>query len=188
MAKPPEQLQEFLEKEKDRMYRIAWKMCGNPEDAEDVLQETALKALKSWDSFRGDSRISTWMYRIASNTCLSKQRKRNRETISPEEIEKLTAEDAFFQLQPNDDWSKDPLTQTLNSELRVTLDEAIARLPDIYRIVFVMRDIEGFSGEETAKALGISLSNVKVRLHRARMFLRQELEDYVLMRQEVTHA
>ncbi|MBN1356776.1 sigma-70 family RNA polymerase sigma factor [bacterium] len=177
MTKPMELLQKHLEEEKDKMFRIAWKMCGNSDDANEILQETALKALKNWDQFRGDAQISTWLYRIASNTCFSRQRKRSRDPV-------LSADLAEFDRDPAADsvpvdWSSDPLTQVINDELRDHLDRAIGRLPDLYRIVFLMRDVEGFSGEQTAEALDISVSNVKVRLHRARMFLRNELEQYI---------
>ena len=176
---PAEVLKKHLENEKDKMFRIAWKMCGNPEDAQEVLQETALKALKSWDKFRGEAQISTWLYRIASNTCLSKQRKKMVTLVDSDQLDFLSQESNFGDLAVVNDWSQDPLTQTLNDELRVSLDEAIMKLPEMYRLVFLMRDVEGLSGEQTAEALEISVSNVKVRLHRARIFLRQNLEDYV---------
>jgi RNA polymerase sigma-70 factor, ECF subfamily len=179
MPQSREILKEHLEKEKDRMFRIAWKMCGNPDDANEVLQETALKALKNWDQFRGEAQISTWLYRIASNTCISKQRKKSHQSISPEELADVPREAAGLTSPLISDWSNDPLAQTLNDELRAVLDCAILKLPEPHRLVFLMRDIEGMSGEETSKALNISQTNVKVRLHRARIFLRDELAEYV---------
>lgn len=185
MSKPPKLLKEHLENEKDRMFRIAWKMCGNPDDAQDVLQETAVKALKNWHQFRGDAQISTWLYKIASNTCLSKQRKQSRETVDPELLEKLSQGFHGDAMLTVNDWSRDPLELTLNDELRESLDKAILKLPEVYRLVFLMRDVEGMSGEETAKALGITPTNVKVRLHRARLYLRNELNDYMIAHDEV---
>ncbi len=179
MSQPTEVLKQHLEKEKDKMFRIAWKMCGNPEDAQDVLQETALKALRSWHQFRGESQISTWLYRIASNTCLSRQRKKSLEFVDPSILEGLPHDPESSIMPQLLDWSGDPLTKALNDELRSKLDQAILKLPELYRMVFIMRDVEGMSGDHTAKTLGISLTNVKVRLHRARMFLRNELEQYV---------
>jgi RNA polymerase sigma-70 factor, ECF subfamily len=174
-----EVLKEHLEKEKDKMFRIAWKMCGNPEDAEEIIQETALKALKSWDQFRGESQISTWLYKIASNTCFSKQKRRKNEIVFSQELDGLPKE-LHDQTAVNiTDWSQDPLTHVLNDELREVLDRAIMKLPEMYRIVFLMRDIEGLSGDQIAQILGISTTNVKVRLHRARIFLRDELAEYV---------
>lgn len=184
MPKSPEKLQKHLEEEKDKMFRIALHMCGNPDEADDVLQETALKALKNWNKFRGDSQISTWLYRIASNTCLTKKRKLSKVTVDVDQLENLSIHDDSSEMPKVDDWSKDPLTQTLDDELRKTLDQAIMKLPDIYRIVFIMRDIEGLSGEQTAETLDISVSNVKVRLHRARMFLRSELDGYIHIAKE----
>ncbi len=179
MAKSPELLKETLEHEKERIFRIAWRMCGNPDDAEEVLQETALSALKNWDQFRGEAQIMTWIYRIASNTCLSRQRKQNAMAVESSSLEVLGELPHDSSVLHPTDWSLNPLTQALNDELRTALDHAISRLPDLYRIVFLMRDIEGLSTEETSNALGISATNVKVRLHRARMYLRDQLESYV---------
>lgn len=179
MAQSTEVLKNHLEKEKDKMFRIAWKMCGNPDDAQDVLQETALKALRSWDQFRGESQISTWLYRIASNTCLSRQRKKSIEFVDPSILEGIAHDSESSSMPQLTDWTSDPLAQTLNDELRMKLDQAILKLPELYRMVFILRDVEGMSGEQTSQSLGISLTNVKVRLHRARMFLRNELEHYV---------
>ena len=178
MSLSPDILKQHLEKEKERMFRIAWKMCGNPEDAEEILQETALKALKSWDQFRGDAMISTWLYRIASNTCLSRKRKKTSGLIDSTTLDSLPRNVQNDSLPSMFDWSTDPMASTLNDELRDALDQAILKLPDIFRLVFLMRDVEGMSIDETSKVLDISHSNVKVRLHRARLFLRDELEDF----------
>jgi RNA polymerase sigma-70 factor, ECF subfamily len=179
MAESQDKLRETLEQEKEKMFRIAWKMCGNQDEAEEVLQETALKALKNWNQFRGDSQVSTWLYRIASNTCLSKKRKKSVVSVDPTILEQVAHETESLMMSSDADWSKDPLTQTLNDELRVKMDNAILKLPDSYRLVFILRDIEGLSGEEAAKALNLSVTNIKVRLHRARVFLRNELHEYI---------
>ncbi|MGB3975416.1 MAG: sigma-70 family RNA polymerase sigma factor [bacterium] len=180
MGNTNEKLKLTLEQEKEKMFRIAWKMCGNQEEAEEVLQETALKALKNWNQFRGESQVSTWLYRIASNTCLSKKRKKTPVSIDPSIIEDVAHQTNSLMMEGHSDWSKDPLAQTLNDELRKVMDDAILKLPDSYRLVFIMRDIEGLSGEETAQAMNLSVTNVKVRLHRARAFLRNELHEYML--------
>lgn len=180
MGNTSDTLKLTLEKEKEKMFRIAWKMCGNQEEAEEVLQETALKALKNWSQFRGESQVSTWLYRIASNTCLSKKRKKTTISIDPSVIEDVAHQTSSLMMDSHSDWSKDPLAQTLNDELREVMDEAILKLPDSYRLVFIMRDIEGLSGEETAQAMNLTVTNVKVRLHRARAFLRNELHEYIL--------
>ena len=180
MIQPPSRLKEALEKEKDKMFRIAWQMCGDRDEAEEVLQETALKALKNWHQFRGDAQISTWLYRIASNTCMSRKRKIKYSHIPESSLTQTT----LLMTDPSSihagyDWSNDPLTHALNNELKNVLNKAIVKLPTIYRLVFIMRDIENMSGQETADALHISLPNVKVRLHRARLFLRNELDAYM---------
>jgi len=121
------------------------------------------------------------LYRIASNTCLSRKRKQSKQVVQPTVLENLTSHDSglYDSTIAVSDWSNDPLANTLNDELRDELDEAITELPEQYRMVFLMRDIEGMSGDETAAALQITTTNVKVRLHRARMFLRNKLETYV---------
>ncbi|HPQ40834.1 MAG TPA: sigma-70 family RNA polymerase sigma factor [bacterium] len=179
MTQPEEKLKNTLEQEKEKMFRIAWKMCGNQDEAEEVLQETALKALKNWSQFRGESQVSTWLYRIASNTCLSRKRKKAVHSVDPVILEEIAHETEPMMMATDADWSRDPLAHTLNDELRNVLDEAIYKLPESYRLVFIMRDIEGMSGEETSRALDISVTNVKVRLHRARVFLRNELDSYI---------
>ncbi|MBN1297159.1 sigma-70 family RNA polymerase sigma factor [bacterium] len=186
MIQPEEKLKLTLEQEKEKMFRIAWKMCGNQDEAEEVLQETALKALKNWNQFRGESLVSTWLYRIASNTCLSRKRKRMVHTVDPIILEEIAHDTEPDMMAGDADWSRDPLAQTLNDELRHALDAAIYKLPETYRLVFVMRDIEGMSGEETAQSLDISVTNVKVRLHRARLFLRNELDAYIKEERGVT--
>ncbi|MCD4653890.1 sigma-70 family RNA polymerase sigma factor, partial [bacterium] len=145
----------------------------------EVLQETALKALKNWNQFRGDSQVSTWLYRIASNTCLSRKRNRTVFPVDPIILEEIAHHTEPLLMASDAEWSRDPLAHTLNDELRSVLDEAISKLPDSYRLVFIMRDMEGMSGDEASKALDISNTNVKVRLHRARVFLRNELDIYL---------
>lgn len=179
MAQPEEKLITTLEQEKEKMFRIAWKMCGNQDEAEEVLQETALKALRNWAQFRGDSQVSTWLYRIASNTCLSRKRKKKVHVVDPVILEEIAHETEPMMMATDSDWSRDPLANALNDELRSVMDDAIYKLPESYRMVFIMRDIEGMSGEETSNALDISVTNVKVRLHRARVFLRNELDTYI---------
>jgi len=179
MNKSEDSLKKVLELEKEKMFRIALKMCRNSDEAEEVLQDTAEKALKSWKQFRGDSQISTWLYRIASNACLSRKRKKSVLAVDPTLLEEIAHQSEPMLMVANADWSRDPLAQTLNDELRIVLDKAVLKLPESYRLVFIMRDMEGISGSKVADAMGISLSNVKVRLHRARLFLRNELDAYI---------
>jgi RNA polymerase sigma-70 factor (ECF subfamily) len=159
------------------IYRVALKILGNEQDAEDVLQETYIKAFHSLPSFEGRSGLTTWLYRIAVNEALMMVRKRKPQTVSVEENNTFDAEAESESMQIVD-FCCLPEGELLSSESRRFLDQAIQNLPDTLRVVFVMRDIEGLSIEETAEALGLSESNVKTRLLRARLRLRQELSVY----------
>ena len=155
------------------LYRLALNMLGNPRDAEDVLQNTFLKVFQHLDEFEGRSSLSTWLYRIASNEALMLMRKQRPE-ISFSEMEQEDKDSDYEPVQFTD-WHNLPEEELLSSESRAALDQAIQRLPVIYRIVFVLRDIEGLSIRETSQALDLSETAVKTRLLRARLRLRDEL-------------
>ena len=159
------------------IYRVAYQILGDEQDAEDVLQETYIKAFHSLPNFEGRSSLTTWLYRIAVNEALMMVRKRKPQTVSVEENNTFDAEAESESMQIVD-FCCLPEGELLSSESRRFLDQAIQNLPDTLRVVFVMRDIEGLSIEETAEALGLSESNVKTRLLRARLRLRQELSVY----------
>ena len=159
------------------IYRVALQIMGDEQDAEDVLQETYIKAFRSLPDFEGRSSLTTWLYRIAVNEALMMVRKRRPQTVSIEENSTFDAEAESESMQIVD-FCCLPEGELLSSESRRFLDQAIQNLPDTLRVVFVMRDIEGLSIEETAEALGLSESNVKTRLLRARLRLRQELSVY----------
>lgn len=162
-----------------RIYRLALKMLGDPQDAEDVLQETFLKALRSVRDFEGRSSLSTWLFRIAVNEALMLVRKRHPETVSIDDPVGSSEDDEGSQepLQLTD-WCCLPEQEMLSSEARRRLDEAVNRLPSGLQIVFILRDIEGLSIKETAEALNISEQLIKTRLFRARMKLREDLSEY----------
>ncbi|MFO7632749.1 MAG: sigma-70 family RNA polymerase sigma factor [Caldilinea sp.] len=158
------------------VYRLALRMVSNPEEAEDIVQETFLNAFRTIDAFEGRSRLSTWLYRIAYNTAMMRLRRRQPlyvsiDPLGPEEEEGVTPVQLF-------DWCCLPEDDFQTSEARNELEHAIAELPETLRAVFVLREFEGLSTEETAQVLNISLSNVKVRLHRARLWLRERLSGY----------
>jgi RNA polymerase sigma-70 factor (ECF subfamily) len=159
------------------IYRLALKMLGHPQDAEDVLQNTFLKAFQHLNDFEGRSSLSTWLYRIASNEALMLVRKRRPEvTLSdtmPEDEDSRDYAPADFT-----DWCCLPEEEFLSSESHLALDQAVQKLPEILRIVFILRDIEGLSIQETSEALGLSETAVKTRLLRARLRLREELSSY----------
>lgn len=158
------------------IYRLGLRMLGRPQDAEDVLQNTFLNVLTHLSTFEGRSSLSTWMYRIAANEALMLIRKRKPEV----NLETVDAEENAEDLLPTQfaDWSALPEDELLSGEGKKTLDQAIQTLPESMRIVFLLRDVEGLSIKETADALNLTETNVKTRLLRARMFLREQLSAY----------
>lgn len=160
-----------------KIYRLALKMLGDPQDAEDVLQETFIKALRSLPNFQGRSSLSTWLFRIAVNEALMIVRKRHPETVSLDEQKDGNGEEDFEPLQITD-WCCLPEQELMSAEARSHLDQAIQNLPASLRSVFVLRDLQGLSTKETAETLDLSEVSVKTRLFRARMKLRENLSAY----------
>lgn len=179
-------LAEIVTTHQQKVYQVALRMCGNPQDAEETLQETFLSAMTALPRFEQRARLSTWLYRIASNACLM----RRRAAASRPEVALVegsdrpgpdsTDDEALSPTPPRYfvDWSGLPEAMLLDAELRDVLEAAIADLPPDLRIVLIWRDLEGLSTAETAEVVGISQANVKVRLHRARMRLREALTAY----------
>jgi RNA polymerase sigma-70 factor (ECF subfamily) len=169
----------------DLVYSFSLKICRDQEKAEETLQDTFVNVFRKLRQFDGRSKFSTWLYRIVSNNCLMKQRRRKAEevTVSIDEPTGFHEGDdsevggALAQTIPS--WVDSPLDRMMTRELRVLLDEAIEKLPMDCRVVFVLRDIEGKSAEETARILGLSVPAVKSRLRRARVFLREQLTEYM---------
>jgi RNA polymerase sigma-70 factor (ECF subfamily) len=161
------------------IYHLGLKMLGSPQDAEDVLQDTFLNALTHLSSFEGRSSVATWLYRIATNESLMLIRKRKPEVSLEQEAREGEAEN-IEELKPTvfADWSGLPEDQLLSAEGKTLLDGAIASLPALLRVVFLLRDIEGLSIKETAETLDLTETNVKTRLLRARMYLRERLSTY----------
>jgi RNA polymerase sigma-70 factor (ECF subfamily) len=157
-----------------RVYGLCLKMLGNPEDAEDVLQEVFIKAYQSLPNFRGESAFSTWLYRIATNACLMRIRKKKLETVSLDQ----PADEGDDATRDVADWTRDPSSEVMNEELRTVLAQHINELAPDSRIVFVLRDVHGLTTDDTASVLGLTTPAVKSRLHRARLYLRERLSDY----------
>lgn len=159
-----------------RVYGVAYRILGQAQDAEDVVQQTFLSVIEHIETFRAESAVATWVLRIATNFALKVLRKRRGLPTVPLDV---AAEDESLGSVPHPDyiaqWRENPEDLAARAELKDVLDRAIAELDDKYRVVFVLRDIEGFSTEETAAALGLTESNVKVRLLRARLQLRERL-------------
>lgn len=156
-----------------RVFRMAKQITQNDEDAEDVLQETFLKAYSHLDDFQGNSKFYTWLVRIAVNEALMKLRKRRSDKTVPLDDPIDTGEDVVAREIAV--WDENPEDTYSREELGRILDEAVESLKPAYRTVFVLRDIEEMSIEETAEALNLSISAVKSRLLRARLQLREKL-------------
>lgn len=156
----------------DRMYRFAQRLCGSPEDAKDLVQETFLSAYRSLKDFRGESSVSTWLYTIAAHACQRMRRKRKGEReLSLDAL--IPTSDGAMPLQvPGEDLS--PEQRLEHKELRRSLFAAVHQLPKKYRMVLVLRDMEGLSAKEVGAVMGLTERAVKSRLHRARLFVRHE--------------
>jgi RNA polymerase sigma-70 factor, ECF subfamily len=173
---------EALVKRYDRnVFRIAQHITQNREDAEDVVQDAFLKAYSNLEQFQGQSKFYTWLVRIAVNEALMKLRRRRPERTVSLDQEVQTDEDSM----PREvaDWSPNPEQQYNQAELKDILGKTIQGLPPSFRTVFVLRDVEGLSTEETAEALSLSIPAVKSRLLRARLQLRERLSKYFKRRQ-----
>jgi RNA polymerase sigma-70 factor, ECF subfamily len=167
---------QLLEKYEGKIFRLARHITNSQEDAEDVLQETFLKAYEHLGDFQGNSKFYTWIVRIAVNESLMKLRKRksDRSVSLDEQID--TGEDVIAREIAV--WEDNPEDQYSQTELREILDQAVKSLPPIFRSVFVLRDIEELSSEETAEILNLTVPAVKSRLLRARLKLREKLTRY----------
>jgi RNA polymerase sigma-70 factor (ECF subfamily) len=161
----------------DQIYRLALKMLRDPQDAEDILQETFIKAYHGFSGFKGNAKVSTWLYRIATNEALMLIRKRKENVIS---LQKTVETDEGESIEPVNltDWCCLPESELLSTEAIEYLDRAIEIISENLRAVFLLRDIEGLSTAETADVLGISEGAVKTRLSRARLKLRELLSGY----------
>jgi RNA polymerase sigma-70 factor, ECF subfamily len=160
-------IEAVLEKHQNQVYRYGLRMCGNEADARDVLQETLIAAYRNLGSFRGDARLSTWLYQIARSFCLKQRRRREGEPARHESL---------------DDSARDLATDDSASDVRVharqvseLIQAAIGTLPEDHREALVLRDVEGLSAEEAASVVGIEVGALKSRLHRARLALKERL-------------
>ena len=160
----------LVEEHSSFVYNVAYKMMGNPEDAEDVAQDAFLSAYRAFHRFRGESRASTWLYRITVNSALMRLRK----TKLSRQLTQTGLEDMEIV-----DWAASPEKEAANAELGEKLQDGIGRLEPDLRAAVVLRDVQGFSNAEAAEALEITVAALKSRLHRARLLLRKHLSDYV---------
>jgi RNA polymerase sigma-70 factor, ECF subfamily len=172
----------FVEVFRSKIFQYALMMCGHREDAEEVAQDTLFKVFENFDQLREPERVRAWVFRIARNACYMKRRK---SVFAP--TQELSLEDFLPHSEPDGghrrleiaDWSALPDDQVLRSELRDVIQKAIQGLPEIYRAVILLRDVEELSTDEAAQVLDISPESIKTRLHRARLAVRQKLDGYL---------
>jgi RNA polymerase sigma-70 factor (ECF subfamily) len=186
LAGVPGAFERFVETYRTKVFQYSYLMCGQREDAEEVSQETLMKVFENLAQLRDPERLKAWVFRIARNACYMKRRK---SVFAP--TQELSLE-AFLPASEGDgekrklqiaDWSALPDDLVLQAELREALHRAISELPEIYRSVILLRDVEELSTEETAGILDVGTDVVKTRLHRARLAVRQKLDSYLRMRE-----
>jgi RNA polymerase sigma-70 factor (ECF subfamily) len=173
-----ELFQELVGRYEQKLYNFALRMCGDVCDAEDLVQETFLTAFRYLKDFRFETKFKNWLYRIATSACIKKRRKSKYAPERELSLDEYAAESESATTENVPDWAQVPLEQLLSEELSILIQEAILSLPEKYRIVIILRDLEGFSTVEAAQILNLKESNVKVRLHRARLYLRDKLKGY----------
>jgi len=180
-AGDPDAFDRFVDHFRGKIFHYSWLMCGHREDAEEVAQDTLMKVFESFDQLREPERVRPWVFRIARNACLMKRRKSifaPAHELSLDELMPSRDSGSPAKLQIAD-WSRIPESQALAAEMRAALDRAIAALPDIYRSVILLRDIEELSTAEAAQILDINEQAVKMRLHRARLAVRNSLDEFL---------
>lgn len=166
-------LAQLVKDNEQTVYNFSFKICRDRDKAEHIMQETFYSMIKSLNQFDGNSKLSTWLYRIVSNHCLMLARKDKTRTFVSLEND----DDELYEDKYTADWTRIPNQNIENDELKEILDKAIDKLSPEYRIVFLLRDVEELSTEETAQLTELSVPAVKSRLHRARAFLRKELNE-----------
>lgn len=171
----------LMHRYEDRVFRLAVGMLKNREDAMDAVQDAFLNVYRKIDTFRGESAFSTWLYKIALNSVYMKLRSRARheQTESLDDLEAILDPAAIRILMPPRGWSERADDTLLRKELSLKLREAVDALPEEYRAIFNLREVEELSNQEVADILGLGLAATKTRLHRARLFLRQRLSKYL---------
>lgn len=176
----PEAPELLVERFGDRVYRLALRITGSNEDAEEAAQDALWTAARKIQMFKGESAFGSWLYRITANAAYQKLRSRRSKAAEIAIDDVLPAfDDAGRHFEPMDDWSNRVDEKALQGELRRALADAIGALPPDYRTALVLHDVEGLSNPDIAEALGISLPAVKSRVHRSRLFVRKRLAEYM---------
>jgi RNA polymerase sigma-70 factor (ECF subfamily) len=177
-----EAVRELAERYSHRIFQMALRHMKNREDAEEVTQDVLMKVCRKIDKFRGDAALSSWIYRITFNTAMSRLRTRRAERAADAEGERVRAHGQAAAESPSPrqpaDWSHMPDEELLRGQLREAVADALPRLPEIYRVPVVLRDIEGLTTEEASTRLRVKDQTLKSRLHRGRVMLRQQLSAF----------
>ena len=171
-----EKFEQIVSEHSSFVYNVAYRMMGNPDDADEVVQDTFLSAYRARDRFRGDAQVTTWLYRIATNAALMRLRKNSRKkeiSTDPTEV---------YQRIDRADWADAPDRAALNNELAQEIQRGIGQLPDDLQAAVILRDLEELTNDEAAQVLEVSVSALKARLHRGRVMLRNILADYIHQR------
>jgi RNA polymerase sigma-70 factor (ECF subfamily) len=178
IAGDPQAFDAFVEHFRGKIFRYSWIMCGHREDAEEVAQDTLLKVFENFEQLREPARVRPWVFQIARNACLMKRRKSVFAPARELSLDDLMPgrENGTLQIA---DWSGLPDRQALRAELTGVLEGAIRALPETYRPVILLRDVEELSTSDTARILDLSEDVVKQRLHRARLAVRKSLDEYM---------
>ena len=169
---------ELVKRYEQKLYNFSLRMCRDHSDAEDMIQETFLNVFRYLKDFRYETKFKNWLYKVAASTCIKKRRKSKFAPDQELSLDEFLPEDEAEKPDSVPEWAMLPLDKLLNEELASVINKTILALPKKYRVVIILRDIEGFSTAETAQILNLSPSNVKVRLHRARLYLRDKLKGY----------
>ena len=169
-------LAEIISRYETKIYNLALRFTRNAEDAEEVFQDVFVTVFRKAEGFEGKSKFSSWLYRVTVNASFMKLRKKKQDQSFNMDDMTLVIERPVQDLIEGEDESAEDIT--LNTELRIRLEDSISKLPDEYRLVFLLRDIDGMPNREVAAILGISIPAVKSRLHRARLMLRRKLNRY----------
>ncbi len=169
---------ELVNRYEKSLYNFGLRMCDNPSDAEDMVQDTFLNVFKYLEGFRHETKFRNWLYRVATSACLKKKRRSKYAPDRELSLEEFLPADESAVSMDLPRWASQPLDQVLDGELAGVIRQSLLNLPEKYRLVVVLRDVEGFTTQETAEILDLTPTNIKVRLHRARLFLREALKSY----------
>ena len=172
--------EEIINRYCDKIYRLAFRITRDHHSAEEVLQEVFITLLKKINTFRGESKFSSWLYRVTANASYMHLRseKKYENDVSLEDYVPYDENGTLVGRIKAKDWSDRPEKALLSKEAMEIIEKAVDELPEPYRVVVHLRDIEGLSNEEVSVLLGLSVPALKSRLHRARLFLRDKLSDY----------